>query len=520
MRIPSTSIEFLNRLRNSLILLRPGVRTVEYRRSLANSFANTVEGLVTPLLWLASTPIFLSHLGADIYGLWMLLNAIVGAGGMMGLGITDATVKFTSKYRALKASAEVNRVIQGTCAIYLSLGVAAALAVVVLSPFLASSLHPGNPSEELVRDSIIVSAFCLFARFIDSIFSSVMYGFERYDLVVKVNLAATAASTAVTVLLASMGRPLPILLGVTAVFLAAAGLLKLFLLKRLLCPTLSLVPYCSRATFIEFFHFGAYTWLASMAGILNSYLDRFLLATYLNTSVLAYYVVSVQLVTQVHSLLTRACAFLFPYSGLLFERKDYTRLKSAYERMSGLVLTLSSSAIVPIYLFAPDILEIWLGPQQSDISTFVIRILAFRFAVLPLGIVNHNFMLGAGLVKLSTSITVAVSITTISATIVLVPDFGAAGAAVAQLFAIPFMLGTRFIIERRLFGESSLSKNLIFLALPLSILGITSLIEKSGIIPNISPVFLPVVFACATLTTGFLMCVAVAFVLPGNRTGA
>lgn len=89
----------------------PRYRSTDFRRSSLNAAYSTADYLILPILWLIATPIFVSHLGFEQYGIWMLVNTFLGFSGIMAFGLSDATIKFVSKYRGLDDEPGIARVI-------------------------------------------------------------------------------------------------------------------------------------------------------------------------------------------------------------------------------------------------------------------------------------------------------------------------------------------------------------------------------------------------------------------------
>ena len=80
-----------------------------------------------PLLYLAATPLLVQRLGLDLYGLWMLINSIVGISGVLNFGFGDATLRFVSMYRG---RGEATSIVRGIRTAY---GVSTPIALLALA---------------------------------------------------------------------------------------------------------------------------------------------------------------------------------------------------------------------------------------------------------------------------------------------------------------------------------------------------------------------------------------------------
>src|SRR5690348_14654286 len=89
-----------------------------------------------PVLMLAATPYLLRELGAQQYGLWMLVNSIAATAGGLGGGFGDGATKYVAMYRGRGDRAAVIRSLAAVLAVHSGFGAIAALAMVCLAPML------------------------------------------------------------------------------------------------------------------------------------------------------------------------------------------------------------------------------------------------------------------------------------------------------------------------------------------------------------------------------------------------
>jgi O-antigen/teichoic acid export membrane protein len=118
--------------------------------------------------------------------------------------------------------------------------------------------------------------------------------------------------------------------------------------------------------------------------------------------------------------------------------------------------------IFPLFLLGDSILAVWLEAEFAEKATLILRIFCVRYALTPMGIVNYNYLLAAGLVKYQALIVGLVAPTTILGMFILIPAYGAVGAATAHLLSLPYMLFSRFLIEKKLFNEVNVRGNLSY----------------------------------------------------------
>ena len=108
--------------------------------------------MVNPILQLVAVPILFKRLGAEDFGIWALINAVIATSGIANLGLGDAATKYVAKHRARSDLPRVISVIRSIFLLYIVLGGLAAAAVWLAAPWIAShgfkveirTSHPGD----------------------------------------------------------------------------------------------------------------------------------------------------------------------------------------------------------------------------------------------------------------------------------------------------------------------------------------------------------------------------------------
>ena len=450
-------------------------------RCLRNAVYSSADSLLIPVLWFIATPFLVSRLGKELYGIWMLVYGLFGFGGILSFGLTDATVKFVSTYRAREDHAGIARVLQSSFTVYLALGGVAGLIVFALSSVFAE--HCFNIAvrhRPAAAAAFRLAGLGLLVRFAYSIFQSAIHGFERHDLAARVGMGVNAVTMCLNLGLVLAGYRLrAVVLGTISV-MAIGTIVQAMLLKSRLLPELRFKPLIDRTALKELVGYGTYTWLQAIVGAVGQNLDSFLLASFLSPTAVTYYSVSRRLAMQVHSVLARMSMFLFPFSGALLESGQLGRLRRLYEESTFWIIVLASGMIVPIFLLGGVVLHHWMGPEFAFVATPLLQVLCIRYALLPMGIVNYHYLLGAGMVRFLAALAVVNVSLSVGALLVLIPMYGPIGAALAQLFALPTMLFTRFYVVRRLFKDAKSWQTFVYFLPVVVPFGLAYLLSRAG----------------------------------------
>lgn len=432
----------------------PRLRSEDFRRSLRNAAYSSADYLLLPVLWLISTPFFISRLGTDRFGIWMLVNTLMGLSGIMAFGLTDATIKYVSKYRALGDEAGVVRVVRSTLTMYSVLGALAAVIVFFIAPLLVNHVFKVEvQNTALAIIAIQIGGVGITARFFDSVFQSAIYGYERYDLAVRVTIVTNTLTIGVNVILVLAGYGLLAILINTFGWIVASGCCKALLAKRMLIRNLVLKPILDRVALKEIFGFGIYSWIQGVGGILLGQVDRLLVASLLGTTALAYYAICLQLAQQIHSLLARAVSFMFPLSSAIKETGAIDRLRRLYFKGMNFTTVAAVAIGLPLFMCAHEILTLWIGPAFADEASDTLRILVFAFSIMATSIVPYYFLNGTGFVRLNTLFGLVSGTIVATAGFLLIPWLGAVGAAWARTANTPTGIISRTILHYKVLSD-------------------------------------------------------------------
>lgn len=430
-------------------------RSDDLKRSLRNATYSSLDYLLLPILWIIGTPILVSRLGTDQYGIWALANTFMGLSGVFAFGLGAATIKYVSKYRALNDEVSIVRVIRSTLTMYAVFGLVAGLIIFAAAPLLVTTIFSKIQGENvaLAVAALRVGAFGIMVRFIDEVFHAGMHGFERYDLSAKISMVITVLIVSMNVGLVLAGFSVSEMLLASIIIIFTGALVKAFILKRQLVPNLVIAPLIDIPTLKEVFSFGIYSWVQSLSYILLSQADKFIIASLLGPSALTYYAVCLQLAQQIHTLISKAASFLFPLASVVQEQGDTKRLRSFYFKGIHLTTILGVAIGFPMFMLSHSILTLWMGQAFADEAAIILRILSFTFTLLVTSIVPYYYLNGTGFVRLNALFGLASGLIVSVTALLTIPILGVAGAAWARAANAPIDVISRTVLHFRVLDD-------------------------------------------------------------------
>ena len=406
---------------------------------LRNASWSAAEFLFFPCLLLIATPFLVAVLGTHQYGLWMLVNALTGMGGVAALGMGPATIKFVSAHggrRDLQAAAHVAR---QSLAITLIGALVVAGGLVLGSPWLAGRFFSAMGDAEIVVKALIAAALILFLQQTDAVYASVMKGMERFGVAARIEISAKFVTIAGNVAVAALTRDLFAVLAVTIVVAGLGIWIKAVFASRILGRAIYL-PRWSGATFRELREFGLWSWLQGISGALFQSLDRLLVGSLLGANAVAAYSICLQLAQLVHAIPAAAMAVLFPLTSRKIQTSEWDAYRTLrkYGIVANLLLVFALGAV--LISFASPVLALWINADFAQRETPLLVWLVVAYVLLGLNVAPHYMLLGHGEARFVSLTNMAGGVAGSIAAFALIPAFGVNGAAMSRMFYGPAIM--------------------------------------------------------------------------------
>lgn len=403
------------------------------RRSLVHAKSSgwgVSEYAAYPALMFAATPLFLYYLGSVQYGQWMFVLALNGAGLIGSMGMGPAVTKHLS---AARGSGDLQLALRlaGT-ALLLTLASSLALSglIVIIAVALGDSLFGklGGPSDVILL--AVTAAILIALEQLDGVYSGIMRAFERFDLAARIEIIAKFGIVAgMAILSVATGKLGPVIIFTIMATAVRLGI-KAWFASRLIGHSL-VMPCWDRELAADVFHFGKWIWLQTVGGALFSAADRLIVGAMLGADALARYSICIQLAQQIHMLPSAGAQFIFP----LVSRRaaEGTNVRRIAILGSLGVAIFSLCLALPILLFGDQILTLWVGPSIANDAKVTLRILAFAYLVLGLGVGAHFVLLGVGKVRLVAVNNIVAGLIAIGVSAYAVRYYGLEGAALSRV---------------------------------------------------------------------------------------
>ncbi len=395
------------------------------RSLISNAFWNIGPIIVAGLVAFVTVPVIVRHVGADDYGLYVLILTIGGFITLADMGLTEATVKYVAEYYSQGDTEGVNRVYGTTLLLYIIVGLIGGVALVLLAPFIVGWFKIAPQKYDLSVHLMRYGGAAFFLMIWVSVFEAVPQALQRYDVLSRIQMGASVLLSGGSVIVVVLGwgiSGLVIWFMVMTLLRAIAG----FVVAQALVPQVRLKPAFSRLGMKEVFSYGIFSSANALIARLSESMDRLILGIFFGSAEVAYLAVPKNLLTQGASIYNAAGHTLFPRFSSMTEGPE---MRDLFFRSIWALLCLSLFLFVPTIVVLPDFLRVWVGADFAERGGMMAQYIAGSYALQGAFVPYFALLKGTGRVKWLTALFVATTGINILVTIVLVRSFGLMGAA-------------------------------------------------------------------------------------------
>ncbi len=437
-------------------------RLAEGLKRWRNTSFSTLDHMLTLVLWAASTPIFINVLGKDLFGVWILINSLIGLGGVISFGFGEATIRYVAHYRGLDAPETARKVVETSTLLYVATTMIFTLGIWWGAVWITRSVF--DLTGDLAEQAIIalrVAAIALLVTSFLKTWEAAINGYERFDVTARINMIARSLIIIMNVILALAGFGLPFLLTTTACALTGQALVLFWMVRRDFLPGLRIIARPDPEVTGEILRFGLQSWLQICAGALANVVDRFLVGALVGPAAAGVYAVCLQLGQQIFLLLYRGLAFMMPASSRdVAEGVNIPAIKASYDKGTFLTLGIISAIGLPLYVFADHVLIVWVGPEFAREGGALLRYLVLYFGVTSATVPAFFLVNGSGYPAWNTVATLSHGLLVVAIAYATLPSMGLDGIALARILAAPTLFLAFYTLHVKVMGGQGLKQSL------------------------------------------------------------
>lgn len=393
-------------------------------------------GYLLPILVsLATIPMMLRFMGADIYGLYIICVSLIGFIAFADLGVGQAVIKYISQYEATGERAKVKPFLEVARTFYVVLGLLIAALLAVFSNELGGWLRQGKPDSQvdvaLAGQALAITALAFLFGYLNQFYLNVFRAYHRFDIPAVIHNAANVVGILQAVVLLLLGHGLlAILWGYVAV--QAIALLSGYLLARhLLSIGGGLRFSLGYQVLKEILGFSSYTFVSNFLGGVVFRLDKLFIGVLLGTEAVAYYQIPHTIAQMANGVIQVLSQITFPRFSELSSLQQQEQRLVLYKQ--ALLLVFIVGAVINLGLISAGgaFLSIWISPEFAERSTLTLQIVALYSFFQSNTMIPYWVLQGEGKAKVAALSSLVGTVCYFIGLYLLTPVYGYNGAALS-----------------------------------------------------------------------------------------
>ncbi|MCI6119907.1 MAG: oligosaccharide flippase family protein [Prevotella sp.] len=350
----------------------------------AGAALNYVVILLNTAVGLLYTPYMLRMMGQSEYGLYSLVASVIAYLTVLDLGLGNAVIRYTAKFRAEGKTKEQYEMFGMFLALYSIISVVALIGGMGL--YLNVDRMFGGTMTEIelshARIMMLILVFNLVVTFPMSIFGSIMSAYERFVFPKVINIIRIILNTVVMIVLLEMGYKAIAMVIIQTLFNVATLVINYL--------------YCKYRLQIKI-QFAKIQWgflrevaIYSFWIFLNVIMDRvywstgqFLLGIVAGTAAIAVFAVAIQLQTMYMQFSTAISSVFLPkVTGMVALRNNEAEISELFIKTGRIQNIIMSLILFGFLTFGRAFITLWAGPEYND--AYIIASLFFISLYVPL----------------------------------------------------------------------------------------------------------------------------------------
>lgn len=350
----------------------------------AGAILNYVVIVLNVLVGLLYTPYMLRAMGQSEYGLYSLVASVIAYLTILDLGLGNAIVRYTAKFRAEGKQKEQYEMFGMFLVLYFVIGIIALLGGLGLYCNVDRLFDQTMSAEEISRAQtmMLILVFNLAFTFPMSIFGSILTAYEEFVFPKVISIIRIVLNTAIMIVLLHMGY-------------RAVAMVVLLTVFNVISLLLNFV-YCKGKLHIQI-HFKSFKWeflrevaVYSFWIFLNAIMDRvywstgqFVLGAVSGTIAVSVFAVAIQLESLYMQFSSSISSVFLPkVTGMVARSCDKAEISNMFVRTGRIQNIAMSFILLGFVVFGKPFIRLWAGEEYED--AYLITLLFFIALFIPL----------------------------------------------------------------------------------------------------------------------------------------
>jgi O-antigen/teichoic acid export membrane protein len=397
-----------------------------------NLVANYVGQGWIALMNLAFIPFYIKYLGIEAYGLIGMFAILQACLSLLDLGMTPTLGREMARFTGGGHSNEsIRDLLRSIEVVSFSGGILIAISVALSSDWIVSSwLNNNTLSYNSVNQAIILMGFVASLRFMEAIYRSAIVGLQRQVLF---NLISAVFAT-----FRNLGALIVLVFVKSTIeaFFIWHAFISIFALTILVLTTYQCLPKGKRngrfstLAIKGIWRFAGGMMIISILSIILTQLDKVLLLKLLSLEDFGYYTLAATIGSGLIIFIQPIIQAIYPRLCELYEKNDKVKLYETFHEGAQMVTISTGAVAIVVIFFSDDFLMLWSQDENLTMKvSYLLKLLMFGNLLNALVWIPYQLQLANGWTSFGVINNVVAICFVVPALLLLVPIYGAHGAA-------------------------------------------------------------------------------------------
>lgn len=358
------------------------------KKELGNSFWGIIDTAVYPVIYMAVVPILMHNLGAEGFGLWIIVNSLMVILQLFNLNIGITSIKELAGLKTKESVQTLNALLTIVLLMLLIVTLIGMCCGLLAENFDFSGLASAPVSS--VFECLTLAGFIAGLKFFNQLFHGALKAKELIKESAFLNIFNKTGLLALTVYLAISGYDITALL-YGNVFFSLLNILILMIVTAKFYPTY--IPAINKdwSLMKSIFRFSVWPWFQSLFVVLAFQTDRFWVSAHAGLSVVSDYGLIATLFNHIHMIYTAMFIWVLPRIASM--TVTGTNPYPFYQRIRSLFSLFVVFSLLLFYTLSPWIVPLWIGEghyqnMKAYLQLFVVFELLFSHTIMPFFYMN------------------------------------------------------------------------------------------------------------------------------------
>jgi O-antigen/teichoic acid export membrane protein len=434
----------------------PALDTAERVRLMRQGLLNICGPVASGLIGIVLVPVMLRGLGAELYGVWVIVATVVGrCAATADLGVSWSVIREVAAAGGDidDAGGSVERLVSSAANFYLALAIAGAVLIAALGLPMNRLLAMSSPASQILPRVFVLAAAGFIASQMFNFQIVVLQGLRRFDLSNLLSILSALVSGIGIIVVIALGGSLLSVVGVQALTFALCAVAGYKLVINTQPRFRQRLGRFEWASLKPRMRFSLGSQMVSLLSGLIWESGPLLIGFMLGPVWVSYYHVGRKFPAAVGALVWPFAVVMFPAASEHQRVGDLARAGEALEAGTGWLVLLTAPICVILWMLAPHLLQAWLGRTPSDVLP-VFRLLTVTVLANAMCLAAVGVLLGRGAIGQLLPIACIQAASVVGLTVLLVAGVGVRGAAWALCLVTPFSSAALLHVAARSCGTS------------------------------------------------------------------